>query len=331
MTDLITGGSGFIGRHLVQALAAQGGSVRVLDIDTAGPWPDGVAVVQGSITDAASVARAMTGIKRVFHLAAIPDLWIADARRYQEVNVGGTRTVLDAAIRAGVDRFVHCSSEVVFADPRGQRRETSIDERLDLPEGAMAGPYCASKWRAERLVRAAAADGFSAIIVNPAAPLGPGDRNMTPPTRLVADVLHGRLPAYLETLLNFVDVRDAAAGHILAAEKGEPGQRYILNGESLWLSALLTKISLLEPIRPPRTRIPYALARTAAQIEEGAIARLTGKSPQAMITGVKLARRPIRFVADKARTELGFQPRPFRETLEDAVAWLKATTEAGPQ
>ncbi len=325
MTDLVTGGAGFIGRHLVEQLANKGRTVRVLDLDTSGQWPAGVEKVRGSITDRAAVALAMEDIEHVYHLAAIPQLWHSDPKAFLEVNAEGAKIVGGIAAQMKVKRFIHCSSEVVFIDPRGPRVPLkTIDESVRPPLSAMAGPYCRSKWWAEHLLEILRKQRLPLIIVNPSAPLGPGDRSITPPTQLLSDLIYGRLPAYLETHLNFVDVRDAAAGHILAAEKGRLGERYLLNGHGIWLSALIAKISGMTGVQGPKRRVPYWLAETVARVEEGFVSRLTGKPPTALLTGVRLARRALMLSSDKAKEELGWAPRDFDETLRDTVAALTA-------
>ncbi len=241
--DLVTGGSGFIGRHVVSALRAGGARVRVLD-----PAPydggDGAAVdvVSGSILDVDRVDAAMADVRRVYHLAGIAKLWSRDRRDFDRINAVGTATVMRAAAAHGVARVVHCSTEAILLPKHGDAG-APIDETAQPDLSDMAGPYTRSKLAAEQTVRAAVRSGLDALIVNPTVPIGPGDRNLTPPAAMLAMFLSGRSPAYLDCMLNLVDVRDVAAGIVLAGERGRTGERYILGGQNIALRDLL---SLLE-------------------------------------------------------------------------------------
>jgi dihydroflavonol-4-reductase len=319
--DLVTGGAGFLGRHVVAALHARGRPVRVLDLAAWPGRPDGVEEMRGSVTDAAAVARAMTGVERVFHLAANPQLWSRRDEDFLEVNHRGTEIVLAKARRAGVARVVHTSSGAVLTGPR---RPKAIDETAAPRESDMAGPYALSKWRAERAALAAA-EGRPAVVVNPTLPVGPGDHAPTPPTRLLLDLLNGAIPAYLECHLNFIDVRDAAEGHVLAAERGRPGERYILGGTNLRLSELLTVVADLTGLRMPKSRVPGPVALATAKAAEAMARRVTGKPPTATVTGVRLALWSAPMDNAKAVRELGLPVRPLRETLADAIRWAQET------
>lgn len=322
MTDLVTGGAGFVGRHLVDALLARGRTVRVLDLapPEGAPWDDRVEAIRGSVTDRAAVDAAMAGTERVFHLAANPQLWARRPEDFPEVNHRGTETVLAAARRAGVARFVHTSSGAVLTGPRPPRL---IDESVALREADLAGAYAVSKWRAERAALAAAAEGLPVVVVNPTLPVGPGDRAPTPPTKLLIDLLNGDVPAYLECHLNLIDVRDAASGHILAAEHGRPGERYILGGTNLTLSGLLDLMVELTGLRMPKSKVPGAVALATAKAAEAMARRVTGKPPTATVTGVRLALWSAPMDNAKAVRELGLPVRPIRETLTDAIRWLQ--------
>jgi dihydroflavonol-4-reductase len=328
---LVTGGCGFIGHHLVRALRERGDYVRVLDIR---PWAhtshgndDGVEAIVGSITDADVVRRAMQGIDRVFHLAANPNLWAPDPGHFHEVNYLGTCRVLDEAIRQRVQRFIYTSSESILKSMRTSRKagRVVIDETARLGLEDMPGPYCRSKFRAEEAAHEAAAGGFPLVIVNPTMPLGPGDGLLTPPTRMVLGFVNGQTPAYLDCEFNLVDARDAAFGHVMAAEHGRVGERYILGNENIELGDLLAELSMLTGHRMPRLRVPYCLAFLASVISEG-MANLRKQPPIAPITGVRLARSSMAFNCGKARRELGWQTRPLRQTLYDALLWFR---EAG--
>ena len=321
MDALVTGGAGFIGRPLVEAPPQPGARVSVLDTAQAAGWPAGVDCRQGSVLDAALLADSLLGVEQVFHLAAIPHLWIRDKRRYGTVNVGGTEAVLQAAGAAGVRRLVHCSTEAVLAGTADASGcvDGSRDPRLD----DMPGPYSRSKLLAEQAVLAAAARGLPAVVVSPTAPVGPGDASLTPPTQMLLDFLNGRHPAYLDCLLNLADVRDVARGHLLAAARGTPGRRYLLAGRDLRLSELLHELQRLTGLPMATRRIPWWLAWSAAAVGEFVADRITGRPPAATLNGVRLVRRPLRYRADIAERELGWRCRPLAESLSDAIEDLR--------
>lgn len=325
MTDLVTGGAGFIGRHLVRLLVERGERVRVLDTDPGHDLPPEVDHVRGSITDPETVRRAVRRVRRVYHLAANSYLWVPSKSEFARVNAGGTRTVLREAATAGVERVVHTSSEVVFVHA-GLGRRASVDESLEVPVEAMLGPYCRSKREAELAALEAAGSGLPVVVVNPTLPLGPGDRRLTAPTRMVRDFLNQRHPAYMDCTLNVIDVRDAALGHVLAAERGRPGERYILGHANLTLAELLGHLQAISGIAMPRMRIPYWVALASAGVSELLADAVTQRYPLAPVTGVRLARYARPFSNAKARHELGLTTRPLCETLADAIAWL---AEAG--
>lgn len=322
MVSLVTGGSGFIGQHLVAALLERGEAVRVLDLDPAEHLPRGVDIVQGSVADGVAVAAAMRGVQRVYHLAANANLWDADRAVFEAVNHGGTRTVLAAAGKAGVERIVVTSTEGVLIGRRSPRRPFRVDETAELAAGDMIGAYCRSKHRAEKAALVAARDGLPVVVVNPTLPVGPGDRRLTPPTRMILDLANGTIPAYLDCYLNFADVRDVAAGHILAAEKGRVGARYILGGENLRMRDFIGVMAEVTGADMPRWRVPYWLAVTAAAVDEARATHVTKRPPRAPMAGVRLAGRPALFDSGRARTELGLPGRPLRDSLRDALAWL---------
>lgn len=325
---LVTGGCGFIGRHLVQALHARGDEVHILDLRAWEGKPlDGVTVTIGSVTDPAAVRQAMDGMDRLFHVAANPNLWAPDPRQFHEVNFVGTCRVLEEAARQSLRRIVYTSTESILKSVRGARKSqrSAIDETARLTLDDMPGPYCRSKFQAEEAAREAAASGLPVVIVNPTMPLGPGDRLLTPPTKMVLGFVNGKTPAYLNCEFNLVDARDAALGHLLAAERGRIGHRYILGGENVELRHLLQDLAFLTGRKMPSFKVPYGIALAASLVSE-AIANLRKRPPVAPITGVRLARSSMAFNCAKARAELGWQARPLRQTLYDALIWLQ---EAG--
>jgi dihydroflavonol-4-reductase len=325
MVNLVTGGSGFIGRHLVRLLAERGENVRVLDPRPFDGAPTGIDMRLGSILDKAALSAAMAGATRVFHLAGNPNLWAANPEVFHEINYEGTCRVLEAANWGGIARFIHTSTESILKKinaPRGARAAL-IDERVSLSVDDVPGPYCRSKYRAEQAALAAAQSGMPVVIVNPTMPIGPGDMLLTPPSKMILGFLNATVPAFLENEFNLVDARDAAMGHLLAAERGRIGERYILGHENLALSRLLRELEDLTGLGMTKRRVPYWVAYSAAIVSEG-ISRITKRAPIAPLTGVRLARSSMAFDCQKARTELGWQGRPLRQSLGDMVRDFQA-------
>lgn len=318
---LVTGGAGFIGSHLVRLLLDRGHSVRVIDLAPS-PGLDGRAeFVQGTILDEPLMRSAMEHIDQVFHLAANPHLWAPDKHCFVQTNLHGTQIVLNTAASAGVQRMVHTSTELVFVARRGKEAGV-IDENIRTTLGDMLGSYCRSKYLAEQEVSNAAARGFPAIIVNPTLPIGPGDYKLTPPTRMIVDFLNGENPAYMDCEMNLVDVEDVAFGHILAADRGRIGERYILGGETVHMSRLLLMLAEFTGLGMPRTRVPYLLALGVAGVSEWIADRISRKSPKASLAGVRIAGVSGICDSSKAVRELGFKPRPVRQALQAQIAWL---------
>jgi dihydroflavonol-4-reductase len=313
---LVTGATGFIGSHVVAALAAAGHEVRAFDPRTPAEVPAGVEVVAGDVLDADALARAAQGCDAVFHLAALYSYARVHARAMQAVNVGGTRAVLDAAARAGVRRVVHTSS-CATCGPVAGRAATEADEP---PRWELAVPYKRTKLEGERLALDAARDGLDVVVVNPTTPVGPGDRRPTPTGKMVADVARGRARAYLTgAALNVVAVEDVAAGHLLAFQHGRSGERYLLGGENLSLREVFAIVARAAGRRPPGIGVPWPLAYGAARLGDAAL-RLVGREPSLLVVDeVRLARLPMWFDDTRARSELGYESRPAKQALESAV------------
>jgi dihydroflavonol-4-reductase len=326
--DLVIGGCGFIGSHLVSLLRAAGRPVRVFDRK---PWPEDLSkpdeAIQGDIRDCRAVQEAARGCERVFHLAANPMLWDRCPEVFDQVNRQGTENVIRAAREAKVRRLVYTSTESILT-PRDH--QGPITEDVRVTEEDQLGPYCLSKYRAERAVLEMAASGFDAVVVNPTMPLGPGDRNLTPPGRMVRNFLQGKIKGYIDCRLNFVDVRDAAMGHMLAAERGVPGRRYILAGHNLSVKELLTLAAREAGLKPPSFRVPFGLALAFSHAEEW-WGRRTGREPMSSVTGVKLCRRSMAFDGSRTWRELGgaggFRIRPLADTLRDTLRWHQKEME----
>jgi dihydroflavonol-4-reductase len=309
---LVTGATGFIGSHVVAALAAAGAEVRGFDRCA----PEGADAVVGDIRDADALASAMQGCDAVFHLAAVYSYARAYAREMQAVNVEGTRAVLEAAARAGVSRVVHTSS-CATCGPVARRAATEADAP---PSWELAVPYKRTKLEGERLALAAARDGLDVVVVNPTTPVGPGDRRPTPTGKMVADVARGRARAYLtRAALNVVAVEDVAAGHLLAFEHGRSGERYLLGGQNLSLREVFAIVAEAAGRRPPSVGVPWAPAYAAARVGDGAL-RLVGREPSLLVVDeVRLARLPMLFDDARARSKLGHTSRPAAQALASAA------------
>ncbi len=326
--DLVTGGSGFIGRHVVTTLRARGTRVRILDLAPPEDLAADVEFVPGSILDPESVGAAMADIRHVYHLAGIAKLWSPDRTDFDRVNAGGTTTVMRAAAEHRVERVVHCSTEAILLPKR--HTGATIDETVRPELSDMPGPYTRSKLAAEQAVRAAVQGGLNALIVNPTVPIGAGDRNLTPPAAMLSMFLNGQSPAYLDCVLNLVDVRDVATGMVLAAERGRSGERYILGGENVALRDLLALLERISARPMPKRVVPGWLALASAAVTEWVADVVTRRTPAATVEGVRLALRSGPFDSKKARSQLGYAPRPAQDALTDAVTWL-SSGDAAPK
>jgi len=313
---LVTGASGFIGSHVVAALAAAGHEVRAFDRRAPAEVPTGVEAVAGDVLDADALARAAQGCDGVFHLAALYSYARAHARVMESVNVDGTRAVLAAAARAGVRRVVHTSSCATCGPVAGR----AANEADEPPGWELAVPYKRTKLEGERLALHAARDGLDVVVVNPTTPVGPGDRRPTPTGKMVADVARGRARAYLTgAALNVVAVEDVAAGHLLAFEHGRSGERYLLGGENLPLREVFAIVARAAGRRPPPIGVPWALAYGAARAGDAAL-HLVGREPSLLVLDeVRLARLPMTFDDARARRELGYTSRPAEQALVAAA------------
>jgi dihydroflavonol-4-reductase len=318
--SLVTGGSGFIGRHLVSALLERGDTLRIFDEHAPLARAANVEFHQGSIDDRPALLIALDGIDRVFHLAGIAHFWTPNPADFDRVNRAGTETLLSAAAESGIARIVHCSTESILMPPR--RADKTINETISLQLTDMAGPYTRSKFAGEQRARAAARAGLPVVIVNPTVPLGPGDHRMTPPTALLARFLAGGRSASLECTLNLVDVRDIAEGMILAAEHGRIAERYILGGQNLPMRELAVLIARFTGKTAHPIWIPPWLALGAGLIGEWLANHVTHRTPAATAEGVRLALRSGPLDIGKARRELGYTPRPIEPALAQALEWL---------
>ncbi|MEM6488063.1 MAG: NAD-dependent epimerase/dehydratase family protein [Pseudomonadota bacterium] len=316
---LVTGANGFVGRHVVETLAARGDRVRALDLAFDPGIPPQVERVQATVTDAEAVTAAVEGCDGVIHAAAIADLWAEQRGAHLAVNLDGTQTVLGAARDSGA-RVVLVSSYTTLVAENTPLNAMLTEAELHEPD-ALLGPYPASKRWAEIAVEDAVEDGADALSVLPSAPVGPGDRRPTPPGRLILDLARGATPALIDTVLDVVDVRALALGIVAALDEGETGKRYLLSGQPLSLAGLARRVAEMTGVPAPRRRVPIRLALAAAQVEAG-LSRLTRRPPRAPITGVRLAARRPRFDPGAARVDLGWHPPAIDDALLGALVWF---------
>ncbi len=324
MDTLITGASGFVGSAVLRRLIAAGHTVRALIRPNSDPrnlmgLP--VETATGDLTDRRSLDRAMAGCSFLFHVAAVYRLWVRHREEIYETNVTGTRNVMLAAGNAGVKRIVYTSSVATL----GLTSDGSpADESTPAYLKDMVGHYKRSKFLAEAEVRRLAnEEGLPVVIVNPSTPVGPRDIKPTPTGRLILDAALARMPAYVDTGLNIVHVEDVAIGHLLAFERGEIGDRYILGGQNMTLKEILTELAAVTGGRPPKFRLPHNLVLPLAYISEAWSYLTHGREPRVTITGVRLAKKRMFFSTDKARRLLGFNPQPVEKALREAVDWFK--------
>lgn len=318
MKAFVTGGTGFVGSHLVRVLLAEGATVRCL-VRRTSPRDNleglDVEVVEGDLTDAAGLDLA--DCDHLFHCAADYRLWVPDPDAMYRANVDGTRELLRAA--AGMHRIVYTSTVGALGLVEGG----VADERTPTSLEQMIGHYKRSKFLAEREAEKAAKDGAPVVIVNPSTPVGELDIKPTATGKIIVDFLNGKMPAYVDTGLNLIDVRDCAAGHLLAARRGRVGERYILGNENLSLREMLGLLAELTGRPAPRIRLPHWIPQLAASVSTG-WARLVGGEPAVPLDAVRMARHRMYFDASKAVDELGLPQNPVREALGRAIAWFRA-------
>lgn len=319
---LITGASGFLGGHVARAAAACGEPLRLLlraASDRSGLAGVAFEEAAGDLRDLESLRRAVAGCRLVYHVAADYRLWARDARELYASNVEGTRNLLRAAGEAGVERVVYTSTVGTIGIPSDG---APGDEDSPVSIDAMTGHYKRSKFEAEQVALELAREGLPVVIVNPTAPVGEADLKPTPTGRIVLDFLLGRMPAYMDAGLNLVDARDVARGHLLAAERGVPGQRYILGSRNMTLREILEALAQLTGRPAPTLRLPYAAAWLIGALETG-LAAVTGREPRAPLEAVRMAARKMWVRSAKAERELGWNPGPVEPALERAIQWFR--------
>ena len=319
---LVTGANGFVGCHVVRALIARGDHVRALvrqGADRRALAGLDCEIVNGDLRDRDALDRAVRGCAEVYHVAADYRLWVVDEAPMYDANVGGTKNIIAAAQAAAVARIVHTSTVGALgigADGLGR-------EDTPVTLGDMVGPYKRSKFLAEREAGKAAREGVPVVIVNPSTPVGPEDYKPTPTGRIIVDFLNRRMPAYMETGLNLAPVEDVARGHLLAAERGRIGAKYILGGENLTLEQMLGRLAAHSGLPAPRVKIPYAVAWSFALGAEAVARTLTHRAPRASLTEVRMARKKMFFDSGRARGELGYEPGPVDDALRRAIGFFR--------
>jgi len=328
MNCFVTGASGFVGANLVHELIARGHKVKALvrgKPDLRGLIGAECEQIQGDLSDRQALERAMRGCDWCFHVAASYHLWLRDYKPMYDANVTGTRHVIEAAAAAGCRKIVYTSTVGCIALPRlNAGKIIPTDESSPVTAAQMSNHYKKSKWQAEQVAIELAARQLPVVIVNPSAPIGPRDAKPTPTGQVLVDFLNRRTPAYMDTGLNWVHVRDVAAGEILAAEKGRLGERYILgNAQGNWtMRQTLQVLEELTGLPAPKMRVPFLVALLAAYINE-AMSSLTGKPPKAPLAGVRMAKYKMFFNPAKAISELGLPQTPPRQAFSDAAEWFR--------
>ena len=344
MLAFLTGATGFVGSHVARALAEQGADLRLLvrttsnrqnlDELTARPpqtpldgnltagatrLPRQADFVMGDLREPASLEKGIAGCDVVFHVAADYRLWVRDPEQMYKANVEGTRAILNAARKNGVRRVVYTSSVATM----GFTSSTPADEQSPVSLEKMIGPYKRSKFMAEQVAIEAARDGIDVVIVNPTTPVGERDIKPTPTGRIIVDFLKKKFPAYVDTGLNLVDVRECALGHIAALQKGRSGERYILGGENLTLKQILDKLAAITGLPSPKVRVPYVLALATGVVDELYTGRVRGREPRATIDAVRMGRKKMFVSSAKAERELGWRVVPVHDALRRAVDWFR--------
>ena len=321
MKLFVTGATGFVGGHVASMAAAQGAELRLLargSSDTS-RLPGGTDVVVGDLREPETFASALVGCDALIHVAADYRLWVPDPAEMYKANVEGTRTLLRLAREAGVRRVVYTSSVATM----GFKMDgTVVDEETAVGEADMIGHYKRSKWMAEQVAMEAARDGQEVMVLNPTTPIGSLDTKPTPTGRIVVDFLNGKFPAYVDTGLNLVDVDEIARMHLVALERGRPGERYILGGENLTLKQILDRLAAITGLKSPTMKVPHAVAMAFAFFDETLMGKMLGKEPRATVEAVRMGRKMMFASSAKAERELGLKVMSVESALRSACAWF---------
>jgi dihydroflavonol-4-reductase len=322
MKVLLTGGTGFVGGNVARALQAAGHDVRALartGSSTLTLRDTGIETLHGDVRDRESVARAIDGCQGLVHCAALYSFWEPDPNLLYETNVTGTRTVLEEAMKAGVARCVYTSTVSTIRIPKG-----GVGTEENTPsQKELVGHYKRSKFLAEREALDLASKSLPVVVVNPTTPVGPWDVKPTPTGRMVLDFLRGRIPAYIETGMNLVDVEDVAVGHVLALEKGRPGERYLLGNRNLTLRQVFGLLEEVSGKKGPKIEVPPWLAMGAGYVDEFVEGKLLRRKPWIPLEGLKVSRKPMYVSCEKAMEELGMPQSSLEGALEKAIRWFR--------
>jgi dihydroflavonol-4-reductase len=324
MFAFVTGATGFLGSHVARALVDQGAALRLLVRPTsnlknlAGLNAE---TATGDLRDAASLEKAMSGCDAVFHVAADYRLWVRDPAEMYRSNVDGTRAILEAARKNGVRRVVYTSSVATMGFTNNGH---PADEDSPVSLADMIGHYKRSKFMAEQIALEAGRSGMQVVTVNPTTPVGEQDVKPTPTGRIVLDFLKRKFPAYVDTGLNLVDVRECARGHVEALEKGKPGERYILGGENLTLKQILDKLGAITGLPSPKMKLPYVFAFAAGVVDEAITGGILRREPRVTVETVRMGKKKMFASSDKAERELGWKIVPVEDALRRAAAWFQA-------
>ena len=321
MRLFVTGATGFVGAHVAQMAAAQGAELRLLTRSSSNVsrLPESADVVVGDLREPEKFASALVGCDALIHVAADYRLWVPDPAEMYRANVEGTRTLLRLAREAGVRRVVYTSSVATM----GFKMDgTVVDEETAVGEADMIGHYKRSKWMAEQVAMEAARAGQEVMVLNPTTPIGSLDTKPTPTGRIVVDFLNGKFPAYVDTGLNLVDVDEIARMHLVALERGRPGERYILGGENLTLKQILDRLAAITGLKSPTMKVPHAVAMAFAFFDETLMGKMLGKEPRATVEAVRMGRKMMFASSAKAERELGLKVMSVEGALRSACAWF---------
>jgi dihydroflavonol-4-reductase len=324
MLAFLTGATGFVGSHVARALADQGAHLRLLvrpNSNTKNIQDLKADLVIGDLRDPVSLEKGIAGCDVIFHVAADYRLWVRDPDEMYRANVEGTQSILEAARKNGVRRIVYTSSVATMGfTSNGQ----PVDETSPASLDNMIGHYKRSKFMAEEIALKAGRSGMDVVVVNPTTPVGERDIKPTPTGRIVVDFLKKKFPAYVDTGLNLVDVRECAHGHLAALEKGRSGERYILGGENLTLKQILNKLAAITGLPSPKVRVPYMVALATGVVDEVVTGHILGREPRATIDAVRMGRKKMFVSSGKAERELGWKLVGVDAALRRAVDWFQA-------
>jgi dihydroflavonol-4-reductase len=322
MLAFVTGATGFVGSHVARALADQGADLRLLvrsNSNLKNIQDLKADLFTGDLRDPASLEKGIAGCDAIFHVAADYRLWVRDPDEMYRANVEGTRAILAAARKNKVRRVVYTSSVATM----GFTDNALADENSPVDLGKMIGPYKRSKFMAEQVAIEAARAGQDVVIVNPTTPVGERDIKPTPTGRIVVDFLKKKFPAYVDTGLNLVDVKECARGHISALEKGRSGERYILGGENLTLKQILDKLAAITGLPSPTIRVPYIVALATGVVDEIVTGRILGREPRATIDAIRMGRKKMFITSAKSERKLGWKIVPVDDALRRAADWFR--------